>query len=156
MTEDESVSMFDWGLYGMLVRKKRIDLGYKKAEEFAASIWRRTRIHVSRDSLYKIEQGRQIPDGNQFMGINMALCGNPFYPEITGMCMSNEWKKIAPVAEGHGELSIPDKWKTENIQAILDENEDVLPNDCSIYDLKFMGYVNDQMWLFGSGEEIPF
>ena len=85
---------FDWSLYGTLIRKRRIDLGYKKAEAFTQSIWRRTRVAISRDTLYKIEQGRQTPDATQFMAINIALGGDPFFPWATSLCLSVEWREI--------------------------------------------------------------
>lgn len=105
---DDIEPMFDWALYGALVRKERIRLGYRRAEDFAASIWRRTRVDVSRDTLYKVEQGRQVPDALQFMAINMALGFDPFFGRVVDMCISSEWR-IASEAR-----DIPEKWKVIN------------------------------------------
>ncbi|WP_080797902.1 hypothetical protein [Arabiibacter massiliensis] len=108
MVKKLDTALFDWELYGLLVRKARIDMGYKKAEDFAESVWRRTRVRMSRDILYKIEQGRQIPDASQFMALNLAVSDSLFYPDVTDMCTSRSWKQIA------GGDGIPDEWKKEN------------------------------------------
>lgn len=106
--DEDAEPAFDWQLYGLLVRKERIRIGYRRAEDFAASIWRRTRVEVSRDTLYKVEQGRQIPDALQFMAINMALGFDPFLGKVVDMCISSEWKG-ASSPDG-----IPEKWKVTN------------------------------------------
>lgn len=146
MAEKDAVAMFDWGLYGAVVRKRRIELGYKKAEHFAESVWRRVRFEISRDSLYKIEQGKQIPTGMQTLAINMALFGSPFPDELFEICASRGWKKIArnvhaANAENDGDyesvdmtLFVPDQWKRENfnhglleggyVELVEDDNPD--------------------------------
>lgn len=117
MTNFESWEMFDWSLYGMLVRKYRADLGYKRAEEFSDTIWRRTRVRISRDAVYRIEQGKQTPSADQFMAINLALFGSPFGGDAIRLCMAKEWKQIMD-----GEVDvIPFAWKVENAQALRDE-----------------------------------
>lgn len=140
--------VFDWGLYGMLIRKRRIDIGYKKAEFFAKSIWRRARVAISRDTLYKIEQGRQIPDALQFMGINMALYGVPFSEEVMQLCMSNEWKEIESASRHY----IPTLWKQEN----FNEAEEELSKkfDGGFDECRVAHFCNEERWLFEN--PIPF
>ena len=133
MAKDETAPMFDWGLYGMVVRKRRIELGYKKAEYFAASIWRRTRFDISRDSLYKIEQGKQVPTGTQVLAINMALYGHPFPDELFDICATRAWKGIARnvrafVEEADADYEsvdvaefLPETWKRQNFGSGLTE-----------------------------------
>ena len=110
MAKDERSEMFDWKLYGLLIRKKRMDIGYKKAEDFSDGIWRRTRVKISRDTLYKIEQGRQIPDASQFMALNLAVDQSLFNPEATNLCTSQEWKSLVSGA------AVPCEWKRENAE----------------------------------------
>lgn len=110
MRTERDFQPFDWALYGMLLRKKRLDLGFRKAEEFAASIWRRTRVRISRDTLYKIEQGKQIPDAEQFMAINLALSQVLFDTQTADLCLSPEWRGIVGSC-------IPETWKEENAEA---------------------------------------
>lgn len=126
MAKDEMAPMFDWALYGMVVRKRRTELGYKKAEHFSASIWRRTRVPISRDSMYKIEQGKQTPTGMQMLAINLSLYGQPFPEELFDICSSRAWKSIARIVRETAEGDcleydsidaaefIPDQWKHEN------------------------------------------
>lgn len=105
------VPPMDWSLYSVLVRSDRRALGFKRAEDFSASIWRRTRVKVTQESIYKIERCDQIPDVTQFMAINISLYGEPFPPRVMETCMSPEWKQIA---ENEGE--VPDAWKEENFR----------------------------------------
>lgn len=107
----------DWALYGLLVRKHRIDSGFRKVEDFSRVIWRRTRFYLSRDTLYKIEQGRQIPDSSQFMALNLALFGNPFGGEDIWKCLPKEWRDITSVPA----LFVPDSWKEENSETVWRE-----------------------------------
>lgn len=117
MADKEPAAMFDWSLYGMLVRKHRVEKGYKKAEAFSETIWRRTRVDISRDTLYKIEQGRQIPNAEQFMAINMALFGAPINEELLQLCMSTEWRSISNEEVD----TIPDEWKLENTEILYEK-----------------------------------
>lgn len=118
MERDANFQPFDWLLYGMLIRKGRIDLGYRKAEEFAESIWRRTRVRISRDTLYKIEQGKQIPDALQFMAISLALNQALFDNRTIDLCLSPEWRGIVS-------SSIPDAWKEENAEVVWQQKTGV-------------------------------
>lgn len=114
-------NLIDWGLYGALVRNRRIKLGFKTAESFSAPLWQRTRVYISRDALYKIEQGR-TPDAQQFMALNLVLF-NDFFPmdRIIRACMSTEWEYIINhnPARDRSEadplsLDLPEAWKIEN------------------------------------------
>lgn len=160
---ESEVEVFDWKLYGSLVRRVRMNLGYKKAEDFAASIWRRTRVKISRDTLYKIEQGRQVPDAAQFMAINLALSGTKFYPWITDLCTSPEWRGIEE-ASGDGTkevesvvLDLPPLWKGDNLlKAKRDSPEfDMLIDVCDYGEGDMVPIVREYRWLFPDGPE-PF
>ncbi len=156
MASDEKRKVFDWGLYGALVRKARTDLGYRKAEDFADSIWRRTRVKVSRDTLYKIEQGRQVPDGNQFMAINMALSGTRFFPWITNLCTSMEWQSIEDQSCGGGQgevtpdkLYLPHDWKTENFDEAIEAHPELEGYDLnSLGEYQSIPFLDEPRWMF--------
>lgn len=120
MADREPAVMFDWSLYGMLVRKHRAEKGYKKAEAFSETIWRRTRVDISRDTLYKIEQGRQVPNAEQFMAINMALFGAPINDDLLHLCMSAEWRSISNEEAD----PIPHEWKLENTEILYQQFDD--------------------------------
>lgn len=108
--EGEAGRMFDWSLYGLLVRKMRLDAGFRKVEDFSEAVWRRTRVYLSRDTLYKIEQGRQVPDAIQFMALNLALSGDPSGGEAARMCASKEWQSILDADD----VFSPQSWREEN------------------------------------------
>ena len=114
---DDSFDAFDWSLYSALVRKDRKDKGFKTAEAFSATIYRRTRVNISRDSVYKIEQGKQTPDALQFMAINIALYNEPMPHRITSLCFCPEWDQMI----GY-EGSFPVEWAHENFRAAAGED----------------------------------
>lgn len=160
MRETEDV-LFDWGTYGALVRKCRTDLGYKKAEDFARSIWRRTRVEVSRDTLYKIEQGRQVPDANQFMAINMALSGTRFFTWLTDLCTSMEWSDIEGQSLGGesnvtpDELHLPHEWKVENFDKAIEEHPEIAECDLSaLGEYECIPIIGEPAWMFA--DDNPF
>ena len=124
----DEIGLFDWALYGMLCRKRRNDLGYKTAEAFAKSVWRRTRLQLTRDILYKIEQGRQTPDAMQFMALNISLWGQIMPYDVIQMCASKEFGQVVS-AYDFGVMNpqtyetehfspetpwVPNKWAIEN------------------------------------------
>lgn len=132
----ENTWPFDWTFYGVLVRKSRMDMGYRKAGDFASTLYRRTRVSMSRDVLYKIEQGRQVPKAEEFMALNIALWGSPCPDAIFGVCASKEWRDIKDAygnwASGQSfpfsydaedspanAPQLPDAWKKENTQEVL-------------------------------------
>lgn len=96
-------------LYGALVMNERKKRGFSTAQAFSDAIYRRTRVRIGRDTLYKIEQGRQTPDIRQFFAINIALYHNPFAPKVTTPCICSEWMNIAT-----NEGEIPMSWRKGN------------------------------------------
>lgn len=118
-TQPEAFKVIDWSLYSVLVRNDRRAMGFKKAEEFSATIWRRARVKVTQETLYKIEQARQIPDTKQFMAINIALYGSPLPQRVVDTCLSREWRQIA---EAGGD--IPERWKIENFEEAAGDRAD--------------------------------
>lgn len=145
---------FDWCLYGALVKNWRNRKGYKTAESFSETIWRRTRANVSRDSLYKIEKGKQVPDAVQFMAINMSLFGNPFPGKLVDACFSPEWMGIIKLG------AIPRPWKIENTQIAEAEDPGLNSIDCvSGHPSLDEDRIPDDIKLFtyyDPSEELPF
>lgn len=120
---------FEWSRYGALVRNERTRLGYKTAEAFAETIWRRSRVSMSGVSVLRIEQGNQVPDAMQFMGINISLFGSPFPRELTDPGMSEEWSEITDAYSARSDVSpispyIPQKWRLENTEAAQEAEAD--------------------------------
>ena len=72
---------FDWTLYGTLIRKARRDAGCPKAEDFGKILKKNTGVYISKNVVYKIETGRQIPDAEQFMALNLFAFNQAFPPE---------------------------------------------------------------------------
>ena len=58
---------------GFYIRSSRRKAGYWKAELFSDAIEEQTGRHVSADTLYKIESGRQEPSITQLMAIAYTL-----------------------------------------------------------------------------------
>ena len=116
---DDEFEAFDWNFYGAIVKNARKRQGYKTAQSFSDTIWRRTRYAVSRDSVYKIEQGRQVPDAMQFMAINIALFKEPFPVKQLGPCYSSEWSDLLD----HNGL-VPREWAVQNYEAAIGEEAD--------------------------------
>lgn len=110
---------FDWSIYSVLVRNDRRAMGFRRAEDFSASIWRRTHYNVSQETIYKVEQGRQVPDAMQFIAINLALYGEPYPQRVVENCVCPEWRQIAAA---HGD--IPRAWKVENFRKDAGERAD--------------------------------
>lgn len=116
--EPEGSDPFDWTLYSALIRKDRKDRGYRTAASFSETIYRRTRVSISRDTIYKIEQGKQTPDALQFMAINISLYKTPLPKRVTDLCFSPEWRSIVTSPEA----DIPIEWKYDNFAEAAGEN----------------------------------
>ena len=124
---------FDFGLYGMLVRKMRTDLGYRKAEDFVRTLYLRTRMSMSKETLYKIEQGKQVPNTAQFLALNLALTGELIPEKVASLCLSREWEQIIYVFNRSSKATegaiyctpncpfVPQSWFAENIECLTEE-----------------------------------
>lgn len=107
---------FDWGKYGALVKGRR-KCKASTADEFARLIFLRTRTKISRDALYRIEQGKQVPNAAQFMAINLALFGEALPSGRTGLqpCFSDEWFDYNKTG------TVPRNWRKENASHLYEE-----------------------------------
>lgn len=89
--EEELEPSIDLFLYGALIKKKRLDLGYRKAEDFVDAMKIKTGYEVSKDILYRMEAGKREPTINFLIAFNM-MCGKPLLDSsILEMCLPREW-----------------------------------------------------------------
>lgn len=134
---EQAFEPFDFGLYGMLIRKMRTDLGYRKADDFVRTLYLRTRLTMSRETLYKIEQGKQAPNAAQFLALNIALTGEPMPGKVAALCMSKEWAQIVGAFESSARMQpgadvcspsapwVPGAWADENMRRTTEEFADM-------------------------------
>lgn len=139
----EQFGDFDWSIYGHIIRKRRVELGYRKAEDYAIVVRLRTNLNISRDILYKIEQGKQKPDADQFLALNIALFGKLLPEEVMKKCQSREWRQVTDSYEtgvrqddwdGSGlpvdveHPFVPKEWAEENAQWLFNLGVDIDAN----------------------------
>lgn len=113
----ENNELFDWSLYGAMVRHERTKLGYKNTNDLSDTIYRRTRMRVSKDVLYRIEQNRQEPTAMQFMAINLAIF-NEIWPRFRAdmsACPSEKWRIYNENEE------MPAEWRADNLAIAYEE-----------------------------------
>lgn len=92
--EDEFEPGINLFLYGALVKKARLDLGYRKAEDFVDAMERMTGYKTSKDILYRIESGKREPSANFMVALNI-MRGKPLLDNsILEMSLPREWMKL--------------------------------------------------------------
>ncbi len=140
------IEVIDWNVYGALVRNARMKSGFKKIEEFVNALWFRTRVKVGKDTLYKVEAGKQAPSVEVFFGINLVLFGTYLPERLFNISVCDEWKQISSKYDRDGFNSIdpyvPHHWRYENLKDVENSwnegtNEDVpdrslTPDECMI------------------------
>lgn len=111
-----SDGLFDWSLYGALIKHKRIQRGIKNVPAFSDFIRFCTRESISRDALYRIEQGRQTPSAEQFIAINLALFGAQWPSSDASFlgCFSEGWREYVE------EERMPHSWLLEELTALFE------------------------------------
>ena len=72
----------NWSKYGALVRYERRKHHCKTAGMFSDIVSKQAGVSISRDTIYKIEQGRQVPNAEQFMAINLVLFGKVWPDDV--------------------------------------------------------------------------
>lgn len=114
---DKSQELLDLGLFGALIRHARSEVGFKTAEEFANAITAVVGYPVSKETIYKIESGKQEPKLSLYIAIKRVL-----YPYVE------------PKLDKILEMSVCDDW--------LHPLSDVAPND--LFALYFSDYCHDE------------
>lgn len=85
--------LFDWALFGEMVRYMRRRQGYYSASEFSDAISSRASVDISADTLYKIESGKQATSAMQFFAITITLGLSAAESiEMFLPCACNIWK----------------------------------------------------------------
>lgn len=90
----EEKEVIDWSLFGAVLRHMRIEAGFKTAEEFAEVITKSTNYPVSKETIYKIEGGRQEPKLGLYLAIKRALSPyiEPEYDKALKISVCNDWQ----------------------------------------------------------------
>lgn len=86
-------------------------------------------------SVLRIEQGNQVPDAMQFMGINLSLFGSLFPEELVFPGIGKEWREIIDAYSTDPEVTpaspyVPRVWQLENCKAA----EEMEADGCHIED----------------------
>lgn len=86
--------VIDWSLFGAVIRHMRVETGFKTAEEFAEAITKSTNYPVSKETIYKIEGGRQEPKLGLYLAIKRTLTpyAEPEYDKALEVSVCNDWK----------------------------------------------------------------
>ena len=94
--EPDTSLTFDKQLFGLLIRRARINRGYKSVDEFLLDMEQKLKYKgISRDVMYRIESGKTEPSISQMMAINAMidcslLDGVEFKRNIE-LCTPNFW-----------------------------------------------------------------
>lgn len=65
-------------------------MGFKKGEEFAKRI-EAEGVKMNKETLYKIEQGAQVPNAAQFIILNLVAFGEAAPEKVMDLCMGVQW-----------------------------------------------------------------
>ncbi|EEA90689.1 helix-turn-helix domain-containing protein [Collinsella stercoris] len=93
MPEKNDREIIDFGLLGALIRHKRQQAGFRRAEDLAAVITELVGYPVSKETLYKVESGRQKPSLELYVSIMRALepDGDYKFDGLVDMALPNSW-----------------------------------------------------------------
>lgn len=101
MPEEISNGIVDYGLLGALLRHKRQQIGFKRAEDFAKAITELVGYPVSKETIYKVESARQRPSIDLYLAMMRVLepDGDYSFDGLIDMALPNEWS--TPLCEGN-------------------------------------------------------
>lgn len=68
--------LFDTALFGLLIRRERMNQGFGSLDAFSDEIERVTGMEIPRDTLTRIEGGKQEAKMTQYIAIMLTLYGN--------------------------------------------------------------------------------
>ena len=81
---------FEKQMYGALLRHKRMEIGYRKVDQFAADL-NAIGCTVSKAALYRIERGEQEPPSEFLLASNLILTGDTNSRELIDPCIPTCW-----------------------------------------------------------------
>ena len=87
---NETQPAFEKAMYGALLRQKRIEMGYRKAEDFVADL-EAIGFKISRAALYRIERGEQEPTASFLIASSILLFGETICSDLLNPCIPQEW-----------------------------------------------------------------
>lgn len=90
MAEGDSRTTFDCRMYGALLRHKRMEVGYRKADDFVADLGE-IGYSISRAALYRVERGEQEPPIGFIAASNLVLFGAIGSVELIEPCVPQGW-----------------------------------------------------------------
>lgn len=82
---------------GANLNSMRKEFGYRNTEEFSKALAEKAGYFVSKDTVYRIESGRQEPGISYLCAVGLALYGNIFPPSFSDMlraCACENWAEI--------------------------------------------------------------
>lgn len=86
----EAQPAFEKAMYGALLRQKRIEIGYRKAENFVADL-EAIGYKMSRAALYRIERGEQEPTASFLVASSILLYGETLCSDLINPCIPQGW-----------------------------------------------------------------
>lgn len=90
MAESDNRTTFDCRMYGALLRHKRMEVGYRKADDFVADL-KEIGYFISRAALYRVERGEQEPPIGFIAASNLVLFGSIRSVELIEPCVPQGW-----------------------------------------------------------------
>lgn len=102
----------DLFLYGALVKRARLNLGYRRGEDFVNAMKRVTGYEMSKDVLYRIENGKREPEVNFMIALNLMMGKIATDTEFIRMCIPQEWQELGLKCEAHP-YKLPDYYITD-------------------------------------------
>ena len=131
---------FDSALWGGIIKVKRKKLKLTSVSDFVEQIWLRTRVLITVNTYYKVEQGKQEPTLKQFMAINFIIFKSFFPPDdVMHLCLSGEWEQLEQLKDDNEQI-VPDEWAKQNYDYFKSKfvelgvaSKGYSPTPCDIY-----------------------
>ncbi len=92
--QDDFAPTIDLELFGMLARRARLNLGYRRAEDFVQAMKDVTGFDISKASLYRIESGKMEPSINFLIALNIMRGNLLTDTDLVKMCIPKEWNDL--------------------------------------------------------------
>ena len=115
----EASEVFDFALFGILIRKERKDQGISSVDEFVKSIEEKTGLSVPKEALTRIESGKQEPRLSQVIAISLTLynrlpLGFHTSPDPITLACCKKWQEMEEEGETSEWLATRDRLEAES------------------------------------------
>ncbi|MCI8305008.1 MAG: helix-turn-helix transcriptional regulator [Enterorhabdus sp.] len=94
---DNPTGSFDEALFGMLLRKLRIDNGYKTADDLSKALAAATGVGITPQTIYRIEKGTRSLTYPEFLAYSLLFFEEFDSDEMKryrGLCVPKFWEAI--------------------------------------------------------------